>query len=79
VILARPVLESESRFFTKKEKGAKRKKRFRKGKPVETAAVEEIDRRWPSATSIDDFHSCLKKPTPRTLRLFHSHHRLDDD
>jgi hypothetical protein len=36
-------------IFTKKEKGAKRKKRFRKGKPVETAAVEEIAQRWPSA------------------------------
>jgi len=36
---------------TKKEKRSKKERNIRKGRPVETAAAEEIRQRWPSATS----------------------------
>jgi transposase InsO family protein len=36
---------------TKKGKRAKKERKIWKGRPVETAAVEEIRKRWPSATS----------------------------
>jgi putative transposase len=36
---------------TKKEKRTKKERKVRKGRPVETAAAEEIRKRWPSATS----------------------------
>jgi transposase InsO family protein len=36
---------------TKKEKRSKKERKVRKGRPIETAAAEEIRKRWPSATS----------------------------
>ena len=38
-------------ILTKKEKRAKKERKVRKGRPVETATAEEIRKRWPSATS----------------------------
>ena len=44
-------LVSNVLISTKKEKRTKKERKVRKGRPVETAAAEEIPKRWPSATS----------------------------
>jgi hypothetical protein len=46
--------------------------RLRKG-PVETAAAVEIDSGSLRQVFLDDSHHCLKKPTQKPLRLFHSY------
>jgi len=58
--------------FTKKEKRTKKER-----KPVETAAAVEIDKGGLRRLLLDDFHSRLKKPPHKTLRLFHSSNRPD--
>jgi hypothetical protein len=65
--------------FLQRKKKEQKERKLRKGKPVETAAVEEIDQGGLRHHFLDDFHSCLKKPTPKTLRLLHSYHRPDGD
>ena len=47
--------------------------KVRKGRPVETAAAVEIDSGGLRQLFLDDFHRCLKKPTQKPLRLFHSY------
>jgi len=59
---------------TKKEKRSKKER-----KPVETAAALEIAKGCLRRCLLDDFHRCLDKPSQKTLRLFHSYHRLNDD
>jgi hypothetical protein len=62
--------------FLKKEKRSKKERKLWKGKPMETAAAVEIEEGCLRRLLIDDFHRCLKKSTHKTLRLFHSYHRL---
>ena len=61
---------------TKKEKRNKKERKLRKGKLVETATAVEIDKGSLRRLFLDDFHRCLKKSTHKTLRLFHSYHKL---
>ncbi len=57
----------------KERKRTKKKERFGKGRPVETAAAVEIDKGGLRQLLVNDFHRCLKKPTQEPLRLFHSY------
>jgi hypothetical protein len=61
--------------LTQKEKRTKKEK----GKPVETGAAMEIDKGSLRQFSLDDFHRCLEKPSPKPLRLSHSYHRPGGD
>src|SRR5688572_9943083 len=47
----------------------KEKEPKRKRKPVETAAAMEIDKGCLRQFLLDDFHTCLEKPSQKTLRL----------
>jgi hypothetical protein len=60
-------------MFTKKEKRTKKER-----KPVETAAAVEIDKGGLRRFLLMISTSCLKKPSQKPLRLFHSSNRLDD-
>jgi hypothetical protein len=64
------------RICTKKEKEPKRKKGS-EGEACGNCAAMEIDKGGLRRLHVDDFHRCLKKSTHKTLRLFHSSHRLD--
>ena len=58
---------------TNREKEPIKTKKLRKRRPVETAAAVEIDSGGLRQLFLDDFHRCLKKPTQKRLRLFHSY------
>jgi len=65
--------------FTKKEKRSKKERKLWKGRLVEIAAAVEIGIGCLRRLFLDDFHRCLKKPAPKTLRLFHRSHKPGGD
>jgi hypothetical protein len=66
-----PISDPDAIFSHKPRKEPEMKKQ--KGRPVETAAAVEIDSGGLRQLFLDDFHRCLKKPTQKLLRLFHSY------
>jgi len=63
----------------KKEKRTKKERKLMKGTPVETDAAVKINKGGLRQQLLDDFHRSLKKSSQKTLRLFHSYTRADDD
>jgi len=60
--------------FGKERKRTQKERKFRKGAGLwKLAHLMEIDQGGLRHHSLDDFHSCLKKPPQKTLRLFHSY------
>jgi hypothetical protein len=74
--LARNFCGKPSDFSQRKKKGAKKK---------ESRGLWKLPQPWKSKKVafgnlfLDDFHRCLEKPTPKTLRLSHSYHRPGGD
>jgi len=63
--------------FTKKEKEAKKKESCGRGGLWKPPQLRKSIPGGLRQHFLDDFLSCLKKPTPKTLRLFHRYHRPD--
>jgi len=75
----RKFLEDHGGFPQGKKKEAKKKEKFGRGDLLKLPQPWNPDKVAFGDILLVDFHRCLKKPPHKTLWLFHSYNRSDDD